>query len=328
MTPVIDLHCDLLSYLNHVPDATPFKTEEIGASFPAMKDGNVKLQIMAIYTATDKGSTESALKQSLLFKNLLTQHTDRLALAKTTEAIQSVPASTKINMLAAIENASGFCEEEDKLEDGFKNLETIISNTEKILYIGLTHHAENRFGGGNNTNVGLKEDGKALLDYINGRKIAIDFSHTCDALANDILNYLSKNKLDIPILASHSNYREIFDHPRNLPDDIAKEIISQGGLIGMNFLRAFMNNDDPNAFYDHINHGLSLGGAKSICFGADFFYTGNHPDQSRRPFYFKEHENASCYPALLKELTKHTSHEHVEDISHNNVANYIQKIWS
>ncbi|HNP18351.1 MAG TPA: membrane dipeptidase [Fulvivirga sp.] len=328
MTPVIDLHCDLLSYLNHVPDATPYKTEEIGASFPALEAGNVKLQVMAIYTASEKGSTESALKQSLLFKKLLTEHADRLALAKSTATIQSLPASTKTNMLAAIENASGICEEDDKLADGFKNLETIISNTEKILYIGLTHHAENRFGGGNNTKVGLKEDGKALLDYINGRKIAIDFSHTSDALAHDILNYLTQKNLDIPILASHSNFRPIFDHPRNLPDDIAMEIINQGGLIGMNFLRAFMNNDDPNALYDHIAHGLSLGGANSICFGADFFYTGNHPDQSRRPFYFKEHENASCYPALLKELTKRTNAEQVEAISHKNVANYIQKIWS
>ena len=121
-------------------------------------------------------------------------------------------------------------------------MERIIDNVGNLFYIGLTHHLENRFGGGNFSKAGLKDDGKALLDYLDNKQIAVDFSHTSDALAYDILEYISKKNLKIPILASHSNYRPNFDHPRNLPDDIAKEIINQKGLIGLNFVRAFVNN--------------------------------------------------------------------------------------
>jgi microsomal dipeptidase-like Zn-dependent dipeptidase len=322
--PVIDLHCDLLCYLQDAPNADPFNKEAIGCSLPSLKQGNVKLQVMAIYTATEKGSTELALQQSLYYKNLLTQYNNPLSLSKNTD-LSSALASPKLNMLAAVENASGFCEEDEPLENGFKKLEQIISNTQGILYIGLTHHGENRFGGGNSTSAGLKEDGKALLNYLNGKKIAIDFSHTSDALANDILDHLSKFNLDIPVLASHSNFRKIFDHPRNLPDDIAKEIIKRKGVIGINFLRAFINNTNSEAIYDHILHGISLG-PNSICFGADYFYTDSHPDQSRKPFFFKEQENAACYPSLLKRLSEKVSPDLLEGISHKNAIDFIGRL--
>jgi len=325
---VIDIHCDLLSYLQDAPDPNLLKKDDIGCSFPSLEEGKVKLQVMAIYTSTEKGSTELALKQSLLFKNLLTKYNDRLTACKEVPVLSTISTSPKVWILAAIENASGFCEEDELLEGGFKKLENIIYNTERILYIGLTHNGENRFGGGNTTKIGLKEDGKALLDYINGKRIAVDLSHASDALAFDMLDYLSKFNLDIPVIASHSNFRKIFTHPRNLPDEIAMEIIKRKGLIGINFLRAFLNQENPNAMYDHILYGINMGGAHSICFGADYFYTDSHPDQSRKPFFFKEHESAGCYPSILKNLSGRVSSELLEGISNKNVIDFIGRIWS
>jgi membrane dipeptidase len=326
-SPIIDIHCDLLSYLQDAINPDPFKKDVIGCSFPSLKEGNVRLQVMAIYTSTGKGSTELAIKQSLNFKKMLTNHGDHIISGNEPDLFNTISSSPKLGILAAIENASGFCEENEPLENGFKKLENIISNTKGILYIGLTHHGENRFGGGNSTKVGLKEDGKALLNYIAGKKIAIDFSHTSDVLAYEMLDYLSKFNLNIPVIASHSNFRQIFNHPRNLPDEIAKEIIKRKGLIGINFLRAFLNDNNPNAIYDHILYGINMG-AHSICFGADYFYTDSHPDQSRKPFFFKEHESASCYPSILKGLSGKVSPEIVEGISNKNVTDFIKRIYN
>lgn len=325
--PVIDLHCDLLAHLIKSQNPNPFNGTDIGCSFPALAKGNVKLQVMAIFTATQKGSTTLALKQSEVFASLLNEYHNDCTLVNDVSSLNKNTHSSKLGIIAAIENASGFCEEDEPLEVGFERLETIIKNTSRILYIGLTHHAENRFGGGNNSKAGLKEDGKRLLDYINGRKIAVDFSHTSDALAEDILEHLSKNQLDIPILASHSNYRDVFNHVRNLPDPIAKEIIQRGGLIGVNFLRAFVNNEDSNALYEHINHGVALGGSNAICFGADYFDTSDHPDQSRKPFYFQEHQDASYYPSILDQVAEQVSPDILGKISSENVIHYINRIW-
>lgn len=325
--PVIDLHCDLLAHMLDMPNPDPFNPDGIACSFPALKEGNVKLQVMAIYTATEKGSAALALKQSEIFASFLSDFPDDCSLVHDETTLKQITTSAKLGMIAAIENASGFCEEDESLEIGFERLEQIIANVERILYIGFTHHAENRFGGGNNSDVGLKEDGRKLLQYLNGKNIAVDFSHASDALAHDMLNYLSEHDLEVPILASHSNYRQVFNHVRNLPDDLAKEIIKRGGIIGVNFLRAFVNNDDPNALYQHIRHGIELGGSNSICFGADYFCTDGHPDRSRVPFYFKEHTDASRYPSILEEISSQVSPDAVKSISSGNAMNYLMKLW-
>ena len=324
---VIDLHCDLLAHMLNMPNPDPFKREGIGCSFPALAEGNVKLQVMAIFTATNKGSTALALRQSEIFASFLAKYPNDCTLIHDTNTLSQITSSSKLGMIAAIENASGFCEEDEPLENGFERLEQIITNTTRILYIGFTHHAENRFGGGNYSEAGLKEDGKKLLEYLNGKKIAVDFSHASDALAQDILDYLSEHNLEVPILASHSNYRKVFDHVRNLPDNIAKEIMQRGGIIGVNFLRAFVNNEDSNALYQHINYGIKLGGFNSVCFGADYFSTGGHPDKSRIPFYFKEHADASRYPSIIDAISQQVSPDVIEGISSKNVMNYLIKLW-
>jgi len=316
-----DLHCDLLYYLlrkNSKPD-----DRELGCSLPYLREGNVKLQVMAIYTATAKNSTAEGVRQSEVFADLLNTDDFFLFNPSNYEADEN---KDRAGVLASIENASSFCEEDSDLETGFKNLEAIINNTQKVLYIGLTHHTENRFGGGNNSGTGLKEDGKVVLDYISDRKIAIDLSHTSDQLAYDILNYIDQRSYHIPILASHSNYRTIYDKKRNLPDELAKEVIRRKGLIGLNFIRNCVDETDPYKLYEHLQYGLDLGGENSIAFGADFYYCKNYPDTSKLPIFFQEFENATAYEAINKKISENYSVELMEKISHKNALDFIKKL--
>ena len=323
--PVIDLHCDLLSYLTQ-PNSNIDKKEDIGCAIPYLKEGNVKLQIMAIFAPTEEKSHEFGLKQSEIFQQLNEENNQLYRFEK--QHLENFGTSENIGMLASVESGSAFCDERMSLKDGFKNLEKIIENVGKVLYISFTHHAENRFGGGNFATAGLKNDGKALVDYLHEKNIAIDFSHTSDALAYDLLNYISKENIKVPIIASHSNYRPIFDHPRNLPDDVAKEIIHQNGLIGLNFVRAFVNPEKVEALEEHVAHGISLGAENAICFGADYFYTKSHPDKSRLPFYFKEHENAARYPQINTTFENQFGKQQTNKISSENALTFIKRIWS
>ena len=141
---------------------------------------------------------------------------------------------------------------------------------EKILYVSLTWNHENRFGGGNASQVGLKRDGELFLDYLSEQRVAIDLSHTSDALAHDILNYIDRKGLKLTPIASHSSFRSIKDCPHNLPDDLAREIIRRGGMIGINFVRHFIG-DRPEDFLEHIHHGIALGAENSLSLGADFY---------------------------------------------------------
>ncbi|GHA67011.1 dipeptidase [Pontibacter akesuensis] len=327
--PIIDMHCDLLVYLADVPESDINKVEEIGCAAPALTEGNVKLQVMAIYSPTGLGSTRYAELQRDMFRqladrdNCFTAVTDKPLLEQTMQQPQGT------GMVVAIENASGLCEQLEPLEDGFKRLEKIIEICGRVLYISFTHHAENRFGGGNNSTKGITRDGKMLLDYLHGRNIAVDMSHTSDALATDILNHIDRERLAIPIIASHSNFRPVWNHERNLPDEITQEIIRRKGLIGMNFLRKFVNTEDPDALLHHIQYGLGKGAEDALCFGADYFYFADEQDQSRFPFYFKEHEQAgTSYSHLLQRLQEQLTPEQLKKLAYQNAQNFIARIWS
>jgi len=318
----IDLHCDLLYYL--LNSNVSLDDKEIGCSLPYLKQGNVKLQVMAIYAGTGAGSTGYGLQQSQLFSELIKNENFFLF---NNNNYQSSENKDRVGVIASIENASAFCDENESLDSGFKKLENIIQNAQKILYIGITHHSENRFGGGNNAEAGLKEDGKVLIDYIADRKIAIDLAHTSDQLAYDIFTYIDQKNYSIPILASHSNYRSIYENKRNLPDELAKEAIRRKGLIGLNFIKDYVDLEQPERLYEHIQYGLDLGGANSIAYGADYFYWKDHPDTPRHPFFFPEHSNASVYPSINKEIEERFSAGLVEKISHNNALHFIESMY-
>lgn len=52
--PCANLHCDLLSYLQEAPQANPLIGGRIGCTIPDLLAGNIKFQVMAIYTANSK----------------------------------------------------------------------------------------------------------------------------------------------------------------------------------------------------------------------------------------------------------------------------------
>lgn len=43
MCPIVDLHCDLLTYLVDNEDSHPGKMEDIGCASPHLQEGHVKL---------------------------------------------------------------------------------------------------------------------------------------------------------------------------------------------------------------------------------------------------------------------------------------------
>ena len=325
INPVIDLHCDMPHYLATVPGASPHDKSGIGCAIPYLKQGHVRLQIMAISSVENLPDTSITETQINWFEKLLSDYDGFFKRLDTSHEIGRIVSSESVTIVSAIENASALCTPDEPLETAFGRLEDVIERTGIPLYISLTHHGENRFGGGNMTDVGLKGDGRTLLEYISGRKIAIDLSHTSDALARDIIDHIDKKGLDIAIIASHSNFRVVYNHRRNLPDELAKAIVERGGLIGMNFLRAFMHPDDAEYLKRHIVYGLELGGIGTLALGADYFCTATHPDPSRKPFYFEQHEHAGKYQSMLNSLAPELDDAAISALAYGNAMRFMEK---
>jgi microsomal dipeptidase-like Zn-dependent dipeptidase len=325
--PIVDLHCDLLGYLTTVEGARPEDVAAIGCAIPFLLAGNVKLQVLAVYTGTGADSPHQAAKQSLRFRQLLSANHPSLTNITTLRLARETVNASGIGVVTSIENASGLCTESEPLDLAFRRLETMVDEMGRILYITLTHHTANRFGGGNQTQVGLKQDGKALLEFLDGKRIAVDLSHTSDSLAHGILNHIDKQGLDVPVVASHSNFRAVFEHPRNLPDEIVQAVVERGGLIGINFVRAFVHPEDPSFLLKHIVHGFECGAQEALCFGGDFFYWRSHPDPSRIPFFFDEHAHAGKYQEILRSLGGVLGASELSALAYGNALRFLEQWW-
>ena len=288
-----------------------------------MLAGDVQWQTMAIYTPIGEESVKLGLDQAKIFRQLIDQDPWTKLDDRATTGVKG-----KVSMIASIENASGICTEEEPLDNCWSHFEELQKQTGPLFYISLTHHYENRFGGGNYAEVGLKEDGKVLLNYLDQKKVAVDLAHSSDALAYGIINHIDKHGLDIPVIASHSNFRSVCDHVRNLPDELAKEIVNRKGLIGMNFLRAYVHDQDPEMLLDHINYGWELGAMDQMAFGADFFCVKNFPDTTRFPLFFPELDNATHYRTILEGLGKlGVENQQVAKLCNQNVIAFLERMW-
>lgn len=314
----IDLHCDLTSYLAEEgtsPDG------DIRCSVPKLVQGDVKMQVMAFYSSAEKGSVKFVQKQIKRYLELL-----RLPVFYEFTPDDPKLAEDGIGLVAAVENASGLCEADQPISEAALNFSLLNAHV-KLMYVGLTHHLENRFGGGNFSDVGLKDDGRYVIELLHQRKIAVDLSHTSDRLAFDMLNFIDQNNLEIPVIASHSNMRAVFDHKRNLPDELVQEVIRRRGLIGLNFVKYFINPENPEDLYRHIEHALKMGAENHLCFGADFFDDKAHPDQERYPYFFEELGTPSAYNMINRQVEKDFSPEFMKKMSHGNVLNYFHTLY-
>lgn len=309
---VADFHCDLLSYLAEDVTRTSYDPES-RASIPLLIEGGVTLQTLAIFTKTKTGSVLSGQRQFQIFRDLPKKYPDVF--------------EKKIKLVLAIENASSFSEEGEHLDEAFKRVSHFLKKAGKIAYISLTWNGENRFGGGSGSRVGLKADGEKLLEWMSGREIAIDFSHTSDRLAQDIFHYIDKRRLKITPVASHSNFRSISSHERNLPDEVAKEIVRRGGLIGLNFVRRFLGNEGSSDFLEQLEFAQNLGLIDHMCLGADFFDDRDFPKEydDLRPLFIPGFDTAACYPKLEELLSERLHPSEIEGLFHKNLWKFIQR---
>lgn len=323
MYPIVDIHCDLLSYLQESSERTPFDPLS-KTSYAQMQEGGVALQTLAIFCTSKPDTGKIGRAQIELFSRLLEQYSSYYELFD-----GSLHPSDKIRLLPAFENAYTLCDESEPLEKGFDFLEECLSRFGRILYVSLTWDGENRFGGGVGSSTGLKEDGKRLVEFLDKKQIAIDLSHASDPLAEDLLCYIDKKSLKVPVIASHSNFRNITDRPRNLPDEIAQEVIRRKGLIGLNFFAPFIG-EHPETILDHITHALSLGGEESLCFGADFFseldFSYIRKKYGIESGFFAEIDNASKYPCVLAWMEQRLGlpPSTLAKISHENFLNFLE----
>lgn len=169
----------------------------------------------------------------------------------------------KINALMTIE---GMCFIEDEV---ISHLNYFYQKGVRIA--SLTWNEENNLATGakSNPNRGITQLGKEAIQHMNDIGMIIDVSHLNEKSFWEVLEISKK-----PVIATHSNSRHYANVDRNLTTQQLKALIANKGLIGLNAVRYFVEDDESKQDVAHLakqaRYISDCGGIDCIAIGFDF----------------------------------------------------------
>jgi len=180
-----------------------------------------------------------------------------------------------------------------------------------IKFLTLTWNGENLIAGGCNSQKGLTDFGREVIFKMNKLRIGCDLSHL-----NEKSFYKAIEIAELP-LTTHSNCREICNHPRNLSFEQIKLIAEKGGIIGLCFYPAFLEGNVFEAIYKNIFYLCDKGFENKIAIGSDF-------DGAKMDNSLCKIEQIPCLFDYLQE--KGLKKELLYKIFYKNAYNFIAKM--
>ena len=155
-----------------------------------------------------------------------------------------------------------------------------------VRWMLIAYNRNNKAGGGClDTDCGLTDIGRAIIDEMERVGMVLCLSHTGAKTAADALAY-SRN----PVIFSHSNAYRVHAHPRNISDDLMRACAAKGGVIGINGIGSFLGTGENliEQFLGHLHYAVDLVGAEHVALGLDcvFDHAEADEDWNRNPLLY------------------------------------------
>jgi len=231
---VLDTHIDVTPKLQ-----TSWKFDEEHKDghidLPRMRKGGLNALFFSIYmagTVTGPKAVNDAIERIAAVHRLAEQVPDQVALCVTADDVRKAHKHGKIAALMGMEGGH------------------MINNSLAVLrmyaelgvrYLTLTHSVNVDWAdssGDQPKHNGLTDFGKDVVRELNRLGVMVDISHVADKTFWDAIE-VSK----APMIASHSSCRAISGHARNMTDDMIKALAAKGGVIQINYLDQFIDDD-------------------------------------------------------------------------------------
>ncbi len=311
--PVFDLHCDTaLALLGPKFYADGLLRENhFHIDLSRMKQYPAFAQCFACFTSPleqlpGKMTVEDMFERQLsVLLREWNGNADLIEQVYSPEEITANMKKGKISAILTIEGPAGFGYDPDILDNlwdiGFR-ITTLGWNENNVL------------AGSHKTGGGLTEQGRAYVKEAQRLGMLVDMSHISDEAFWDVMDIS-----EAPVIASHSNSRKIYDHTRNLTDEMFLAICKTGGVTGINMGAQFLGESATlDTVCDHIIHFLELDPeGKHVSLGGDL----DGVDELPAGF-----SGVESYDALAEKLLdRGLSDTVVADIFWNNAFGVIER---
>ena len=146
-----------------------------------------------------------------------------------------------------------------------------------------------------------------MIDEMNRVGMVLCCSHTGERTALEAIE-----RSAAPVIFSHSNPRAVWDHPRNIRDNVIRACAQRGGVIGINGIGHFLGEggDLSEALARHVDYVAALAGIDHVAIGLDYVfdtqelieYLRNNPELFGKDARSAETGFASVAPEQLRDV--------------------------
>ena len=217
---------------------------------PRMNAGGLDGGFFVIFTTQGpltaegyRGARDFALERATQIREMVAAHPDKFELAYTADDAERINKAGKKFVFQSIENSWPLGEDLTLMQTFY---------TTGVRMAGPVHFKNNQFADSSTDKPiwhGFSPLGLRWLAEANRLGILIDVSHASDDVVDQAV-VLSK----VPIIASHSGAKAIYDAPRNLDDGRLKKIADAGGVICINsvYLKATPTSPERKAAFEAL----------------------------------------------------------------------------
>lgn len=206
---------------------------------PRMREGGLDAIFFSIWIPskiTGQEGVNRALTQIKAVREQISAHPKDLVLATTAAEVRAAHKQGKIAALIGVEGGHMINSDVAVL------LRFVLLG---VRYMTLTHSGNAEWADSSTdkpAHNGLTDFGKEVVREMNRLGMMVDISHVSDKTFYDALE-VSK----APMIASHSSCRAICDVPRNMTDQMMKDLASKGGVVQINYHVGFLSQEFRDA---------------------------------------------------------------------------------
>jgi len=139
-----------------------------------------------------------------------------------------------------------------------------------IRLVGLTHTGSNRLADGNAVpfSRGLTPEGSRAAQALHRGGLLLDVAHLHPVCFWELLD-----RVEGPLVSTHTGIRDILDTPRNLGLDQVDRMVERGGMVGISMNPEMLTGKRLASLSDvfrHLDTAVQRVGARGVGIGSDF----------------------------------------------------------